>query len=249
MLAALLLIPLPLLAQPDTSDTRLLEKPAVSRDHIAFIYANDLWICDLDGGNVRRLTSDPGVETNPVFSPDGRTIAFSGQYDAASPGYGDFGLNVYTVPAGGGEPTRLTWHPGWDVVRGWTPDGKAVLFSSWRELVAMGNDTPLHTVPAAGGFPTRLPIPYGHDASYSPDGASLAYMPQRDATAQRKNYRGGRHARIWILRLKDLAVEQIPQPAGSFNGIGPRWMDGSIYFRSDRNGGAARARSPLRAGE
>jgi len=235
LLAVLLLIPLGLLAQPDTADTRLLHSPVVSRDHIAFVYADDLWICDLDGRNVRRLTSDPGIERNPAFSPDGRTIAYSGRYDAASPGYGEEALNVYTVPVSGGEPTRLTWHPGWDIVRGWTPDGKTVLFSSWRE-VAMGSDTPLFTVPAAGGFASRLPVPYGHQASWSPDGTRLAYMPQGDSTAQWKNYRGGGHSRIWILRLKDLAVEEIPQPAGSFNDIGPRWMGDSIYFRSDRNG-------------
>ena len=235
LLAVLLLIPLRLLAQPDTSDTRLLQTPAVSRDHIAFVYADDLWICDLDGRNVRRLTSDPGVERDPAFSPDGRTIAFSGQYDAASPGYGIEAANVYTLPVTGGEPTRLTWHPGWDFVRGWTPDGKAVLFNSWRET-AIGNDTPLFTVPAAGGFPSRLPVPSGRQSSWSPDGSRLAYMPLFDSTPQWKNYRGGRISRIWIQGLKDLAVEQIPQPAGGCNDIGPRWMGDSIYFRSDRNG-------------
>ena len=178
LLALLFLIPLGLLAQPDTSDTRLLHSPVVSQDHIAFIYAGDLWICDLDGRNVRRLTTDAGIERNPAFSPDGRTIAYSGQYDAASPGFEVEALNVYTVPVSGGEPTRLTWHPGWDLVRGWTPDGKAVLFSSWRE-VAIGTDTPFFTVPAAGGFASRLPVPYGHEASYSPDGTRLAYMPSR----------------------------------------------------------------------
>lgn len=233
-LVLLLLIPLRLPAQPDTSDTRLLHSPAVSRDHIAFVYADDLWICDLDGRNVRRLTSDPGIEGNPAFSPDGRTIAFSGQYDAASPGFGVEAASLYTVPVTGGEPTRLTWY-GWDFVRGWTPDGKAVLFNSWRE-VAMGSDTPLFTVPAAGGFPSRLPVPHGRGASYSPDGSRLAYMPQFDATTQWKNYRGGGHSRIWIQSLKDLAVEQIPQPAGRCNDLGPRWMGDSIYFRSDRNG-------------
>ena len=235
LLAVLFLVPAGLLAQPDTSDTRLLHSPAVSRDHIAFVYADDLWICDLDGRNVRHLTSDPGVESDPAFSPDGQTIAFTGQYDAASPGYGIEAMNIYTLPITGGEPTRLTWHPGWDVVRGWTPDGKAVLFSSWRET-AMANDAGLFTVPAAGGFPSRLPVPYGHRASYAPDGSRLAYMPLPDVTAQRKNYRGGGHSRIWIQGLEDLAVEPIPQPAGSFNDSVPRWMDGTIYFRSDRNG-------------
>ena len=235
VLAVLLLIPLRLSAQPDTSDTRLLQMPVVSRDHIAFVYAGDLWICDLDGGNVRRLTSDPGFETNLAFSPDGRTIAYSGQYGAASPGFGIPAANVYTLPVTGGEPRRLTWYPGWDFVRGWSPDGKAVLFSSYRE-VSVGEETPLFTVPAAGGFPTRLPVPHSRQASWSPDGTRIAYMPKWDETAQWKNYRGGGYSRIWIQRLKDLAVEEIPQPAGHCNDVDPRWMGDAIYFRSDRNG-------------
>jgi tricorn protease len=191
LLVVLFLIPLRLLAQPDTSDTRLLYSPTVSRDHVAFLYAGDLWVCDLDGRNVRRLTSDPGVERNPAFSPDGRTIAYSAQYDAASPGYGIEAASIYTVPVTGGEPTRLTWHPGWDIVRGWTPDGKAVLFSSWRE-VAMGDETPLLTVPAAGGVVSRLPVPYGQQASWSPDGTRLAYMPLYDPAAAPTRASGSR---------------------------------------------------------
>jgi tricorn protease len=78
-LAAALLAPVRLLAQPDTSDTRLLHMPAVSARHVAFIYADDLWVADVTGGPARRLTSDQGVEAYPVFSPDGRTLAFSAE--------------------------------------------------------------------------------------------------------------------------------------------------------------------------
>jgi len=231
--AAVFLSPLRSLAQPDTSDTRLLQMPAVSRDHIAFVYADDLWICDRDGRNVRRLTSAPGLESYPVFSPDGRTIAYSAQDDAADVG-GTAGSNIYTIPADGGEPTRLTWYPGRDLVRDWSPDGQAVLFSSTREVLTRGQN--LFTVPAGGGLPTRLPAPSGLEASYSPDGAFIAYTPYEDFTTQRKNYRGGAYSRIWILRLKDLAVEEIPQPAGHCNDLSPRWLNGLVYFRSDRNG-------------
>jgi len=85
------------------NDTRLLTDPAVSNDHIAFAYANDLWVANLDGTNVRRLTSHPGVESGPRFSPDGSTIAFTGRYDG--------NVDVYVVPTAGGVPKRLTFHP------------------------------------------------------------------------------------------------------------------------------------------
>src|SRR5262249_11533745 len=97
-------------SEPNHADTRLLSQPAVSASHVAFIYADDLFVCDLDGHNVRRLTSDQGIESHPVFSPDGQTIAFSAQYDGNT--------DVYTIPVSGGSPTRLTTHPGADVVRG-----------------------------------------------------------------------------------------------------------------------------------
>src|SRR5579871_5633400 len=109
-------------ADPDIHDTRLLSQPAVSARHVAFIYADDLWVADLDGKNVRRLTSDVGVESHPVFSPDGKTIAFSAEYEGNT--------DVYTVSVEGGQPKRLTWHPVADLARGFTPDGKAVVFSS-----------------------------------------------------------------------------------------------------------------------
>src|SRR5438105_14055603 len=96
-------------AEPDINDTRLLSQPAVSARHVAFIYADDLWLADLDGSNVRRLTSDIGVESHPVFSPDGSLIAFSAQYDGNT--------DVYTIPVQGGAPTRLTWPRGPDFGR------------------------------------------------------------------------------------------------------------------------------------
>jgi tricorn protease len=214
-------------AEPDVHDTRLLTYPAVSAGNIAFVYADDLWIADLDGRNVRRLTSDIGVESHPVFSPDGKTIAFSAQYDGNT--------DVYTIGIEGGSPTRLTWHPDPDIVRGWTPDGKAVLFSSPRNVFT-NRFTQLFTVPAKGGMPTQLPIPNGVEASYSPDGEYIAYTPLGDRSQQWKHYRGGTHSRIWIYRCKDHHVDQIPQPAGRCNDLDPNWVGEAIYFRSDREG-------------
>ena len=84
----------------DTNDTRLLWQPAISKSHIAFIYAEDLWVANRDGSYPRRITASEGLESNPVFSPDGNTIAFTGQYDGNS--------DVFTVPVTGGIPKRLT---------------------------------------------------------------------------------------------------------------------------------------------
>jgi tricorn protease len=214
-------------AQPDIHDTKLLTFPAVSARHIAFVYADDLWVADLDGKNVRRLTSDIGVESHPVFSPDGKLLAFSAEYDG--------NLDVYTIPVDGGPPTRLTWHPGPDVVRGFTPDGKSVLFSSPRHVFT-NRHTQLFTVPLTGGMPAQLPIPHGVEACFSPDGGSIAYTPLADRTGQWKHYRGGTHSRIWLYRRKDHAVTQIPQPEGRCNDLDPHWLGDSVYFRSDRAG-------------
>jgi tricorn protease len=227
LLTTLLLVPATGRADPDIRDTRLLAQPAVSARHIAFVYADDLWVADLDGKNVRRLTTDPGAESHPVFSPDGQTLAFSAQYDGNT--------DVYVVPVAGGSPKRLTSHPSPDFVHGWTPDGKSVLFSSPRNA-SNGRHTQLYTVPVTGGMPEQLPIPYGVDACYSPDGESIAYCPLNDASEQWKHYRGGRASRIWVYRCKDHSVEQIPQPEGRCNDLSPRWLGKTIYFRSDRNG-------------
>ncbi len=226
-LGATLLLCGALRADPDVRDTRMLSQPAVSAKNIAFVYAEDLWVADLDGGNVRRLTSHPGVESNPVFSPDGQTIAFTGEYDGNP--------DVYTIPLAGGSPTRLTWHPGADIVRGFTPDGKNVLFSSPRNVYTVRH-TQLFTVPLAGGMPTQLPIPWGFEASFSPDGEYIAYTPVRDVTAQWKNYRGGTHSRVWIYRVKDHHVDEIAQPQGRCNDADPQWLGKALYFRSDRKG-------------
>jgi len=109
----------------DATPYLLLQKPTLSRTQIAFVYAGDLWTVPREGGDAQRLTSGAGTETNPIFSPDGSTIAFTGEYDG--------NVDVYTVPATGGVPKRLTWHPAPDTALGWSPDGKQILFSSNRD--------------------------------------------------------------------------------------------------------------------
>jgi tricorn protease len=212
---------------PDHNDTRLVARPGISAANVAFVYADDVWIADLDGRNARRLTTMGTVESAPFFSPDGQTIAFSARFEGNT--------DVYVVPTSGGTPRRLTYHPGVDIVRGFTPDGKAVLFSSPRQVFTR-RYTQLFTVPLEGGMPTQVPIPNGVQASFSPDGHRLAYTPLSDTSMQWKHYRGGTHSRIWICRLDDLAVEQIPQPGGRCNDLDPQWLGDVICFRSDRNG-------------
>jgi tricorn protease len=225
--AFLLLVTAAGLMAVDTADTKFLAKPAVSAERIAFVYADDLWTADLDGRNVRRLTSGVGTETNPVFSPDGGLVAFSGQYDG--------NIDVYVVPAGGGVPKRLTWHPSPDIVLGFTPDGKSVLFASTR----FSNNrayAQLFTVPVAGGEAGMLKIPYASDADISPDGRFIAYCPFPEAFTQWKHYRGGRFSRIWIFDAQSEAVEKVPQPQERSNDVDPMWIGGKLFFRSDRNG-------------
>ncbi len=211
----------------DPTDTRLLAQPAISHSHIAFIYANDLWVANRDGSYPRRLTVDEGVESRPYFSPDGKLIAFSAEYDGNN--------DVYVVPVEGGTPTRLTWHPGRDLCNGFTVDGKKVLFLSQRS-VHTNRYLQLFTIPVGGGFPSRLEIPNAYHACYSPDGKRMAYTPLSDAFTQWKNYRGGRISTLWLFSFEDHSVEVIPKPAGGCNDVHPMWIGEKVYFLSDRNG-------------
>lgn len=211
----------------DIDDTKFLTQPAISRDHIAFVYAGDLWVADTDGNNVRRLTSDDGIESSPVFSPNGKLIAFSAEYDGNT--------DVFIIPVEGGMPKRLTWHPGFDIVRGFTPDGSSVLFISQRNVFT-NRYTQLFTVPIDGGFPEALKIPNAFKAAYSPDGKRMAYNPLSEAFRQWKNYRGGTVSTIWLYTFSDHSVVKIPQPEGRCNDIDAMWIGDKIYFLSDRNG-------------
>jgi tricorn protease len=203
----------------------LLRFPTVSKTQIVFNYGGDLWIVSRDGGDARRLTSGVGTESNPVFSPDGTQIAFTGEYDG--------NVDVYVVPAAGGEPERLTYHPADEYVLGWTPDGKNILFSSWGNSF-LHFELQLYTVPVEGGFPTKLPIPIGDEAMFSPDGSHLVYVPHVQWQAAWKRYRGGQTTPIWIADLKDSSVVRIPRE--NSNDHVPQWVGDTIYFLSDRNG-------------
>ncbi len=212
----------PLQASPDRPV--LLRSPSLSKTQIVFEYANDLWTVDREGGEAKRLTSGIGREFNPHFSPDGSSIAFSGEYDG--------NVDVYVVPASGGVPRRLTYHPGSDVAIGWTPDGKRVLFNSHRDAYADSGQ--LYTIAVDGTFPEVLPLPMAEDGSYSADGSHIAYVPVFQWQAAWKRYRGGQTTKIWLADLSDSSTVKVPRE--NSNDFNPMWVGKKVYFLSDRSG-------------
>ena len=207
-----------------TSAPRIYQNPSLSKTEIAFAFAGEIWSVPRDGGVARRLVSGQLRNRRPIFSPDGTQLAFTGTYDGNT--------DVYVVAAAGGEPRRLTYHPGFDGVVGWTPDGTRIVFVSARETA---RDLPkLFTVAVTGGVPEPLPLPSGADASYAPDGKRVAYVPYPQWQAAWKHYRGGQTSRIWIADLADSHVT--PVPRDNSNDKAPMWIGDSIYFLSDRDG-------------
>jgi tricorn protease len=206
----------------------LMQKPTLSKTHIAFAYAGDLWLVAREGGEARLLTSGDGTKSDPVFSPDGSMIAFSGDYDG--------NVDVYVMPSDGGVPRRLTHHPAVDEVVGWAPDGKSVLFRSTRNSYSRFNR--LFTVSLAGGLPHELPLPMAEFGAFSADGKHIAYVPvdnnRRLSAIGWKRYRGGKASRVWIANLSDLGLDTVPRDTS--NDGNPMWVGGKVYFLSDRNG-------------
>ena len=210
----------------------LLQGPCLSATQIAFSFGDDLWTVGRDGGEARRLIASAGINTGPVFSPDGTMIAYTGTVNGNA--------DVYVVPAAGGEPRRLTYDPAPDVALAWTPDGKGVLFRTDGQSFSRRYER-LFTVPATGGLPTPLPLPMGVQGSYAQDGRRLAYVPlwnrrlgAVDAYIAIKRYRGGMAAPIWIADLSDSSV--VPVPREGSNDTDPMWVGDKVYFLSDRNG-------------
>lgn len=244
LVSALLCVLLPAVAAAE--ETRLLRRPTVSRDLVVFAYASDLWAVGRTGGQARRLTATPFVDTDPHLSPDGSRIAFTATVGGNT--------DVYVMPAEGGDPVRLTYHPGIDAARGWSPDGRRVVFASTRRAVPTPSVTAyfqLWTIAldttkpprAAAGLPERLPMPRAFTGTYSPDGRRMAYEDisvalaaewAQEQTSQWRHYRGGRTHPIRVIDLEDYSVEKLPWTDS--NDTSPMWVGDTVYFLSDRNG-------------
>jgi len=206
--------------------TRLLRMPTVSADQIAFAYAQNIWVVPRIGGAARRITSFQGQTSNPHFSPDGKWIAFSGEYAGNQ--------DVYLVAAEGGVPKRLTWHPGADLVQGWTPDGKSIMFSSARATWAPSGSPRFWTVPVEGGVEEPMPLPRGFQGKISPDGSHIAYRMNNSWDDERRNYRGGQNRPIWIVDTK--TWDLVSPPWTDSKDIDPVWIGNTVYYISDRDG-------------
>lgn len=211
---------------------RLLRFPTTNGTDVVFSFAGDLYKAPLTGGQASRITSHIGYEMFARYSPDGKTIAFTGQYDGNT--------EVYSVPADGGEPVRLTYTstnsrddlgdrmgPN-NIVMGWAPDGQSIIY---RNRIGDGFIGQLWTVPAAGGMSAQVPLPEGGFCCYSPDGKKLAYNRTMREFRTWKYYRGGQADDIWIYDGK--AVKNVTEnPAQD---IMPMWIGDEIYFISDRD--------------
>ena len=201
-------------------DAKLLRFPDVSATHITFVYAGDIWIVDKDGGVASRLSSPSGTELFPKFSPDGKTIAFSGNYDG--------NLDVYTIPFLGGVPDRITYHSG--AVMGWNPDGSKILFTSGK---ASGRSrfNRLFTVDKDGGISKPLPPAYAEIGCFSPDGKQLAFTDKTRLNRTWKRYRGGMAPDIYVMNLDDYSTINITNNSASDEL--PMWHENKIYYLSD----------------
>ena len=204
--------------------TRLLRQPTISTESIVFVYANDLWKVDRNGGDAIRLTTNEGQESNPHFSNDEKWIAFSAQYDGNT--------DVYVIPAEGGSPKRLTWHPDADVVQGWTPDGK-VMFRSGREARPT-QTSKFFTVSLQGGLPKALDIPRAAFGELSADGKQIAYIPITFWDPEWRNYRGGQAMPVWIVDMKTKDLIRTPQPTKERH-LDPVWYNNKVFYLSERD--------------
>jgi len=213
----------------------LLRSPSLSQNQIAFLYADDIWTVSREGGEAERLTANGQVSAGPFYSPDGAWIAYSARLNGNT--------DAYIIPAAGGVPRRITWHPDGSAVEpwspennavvGWSPDGQDILISS--RAASYRHYNRLFRVHADGsGVPEPLPLPSGFQGSFSPDGQSLAYQPWTKWQPAWKRYAGGQTTPVWIVNLKTLDLQKVPRE--NSNDSCPVWVGKFVFFLSDRNG-------------
>ena len=208
-----------LAAQPGV---RLFRQPDVSATQIAFVFGDDIWVAPKQGGTAVRISSPPGSELFPRFSPDGSMIAFTGNYDGNP--------DIYTIASSGGIPQRITHHGMADILQDWFPDGKNLLYTSSMHS-GKQRFSQFYKVPASGGLPEKMPPAYGEFASFSPDGSKMAFVDKSQAFRTWKRYRGGTAADIFTFNLKTLASENITK--NDANDEFPMWHGDQIYYLSD----------------
>ncbi len=199
----------------------LFRYPDISKDSVVFVYANDLWIAPKTGGQARPLASPPGAEGLPHFSPDGKQVAFIGNYGG--------GRDLYTISVDGGSAERVTHHPATEILTDWTSDGRLVF--STGEMGGLGRSASLWSVPVGGGLPVKLPVPYGANGTLSKDGTWLAYTPHSIDNRTWKRYRGGMQTDIWLVNVKTGESKRITEWEGT-DSI-PMWHGDKVYYLSD----------------
>ena len=199
--------------------------PSVHGDTVVFSYAGDLWITHTQGGIARRLTSSPGLESYPQISPDGRTVAFTGQYEGLS--------NIYTISIDGGEPKRLTYDVETDVCMGWTPDGKIAYGSTAGNFI--NRQQRLWLIDPAGGMPQRTKINEIATVSFFPDGKTIAYTRQNSFRFNWRRYRGGSQGKVSFYNFSENKYWELPSKREQ--SYFPLVVGKSVFYISDRSNG------------
>jgi len=207
------------------ASTQFLRRPDVHGDQVVFTSEGDLWLGSIEQGTAMRITSHDGFEGPARFSPDGRTLAFSAEYDG--------GTDVYVMDVTGGAPRRLTYDPAGVVVEGWTPDGKNILYRSRRNSFVRRR---IWSVPASGGMPKLVAVPYAEFASLDATGTKLAYVPVSAEWQHWKRYQGGMADDIWLADLSGHTFRRLTNDPGV--DTEPSWVGDAIYFVSERDGHA-----------
>jgi tricorn protease len=215
-------------------EARLMRFPDINKDLIAFVYAGDIWSVNANGGEARRLTSHPGQELFPKISPDGKWIAFSGEYSGSR--------QVFVMPSDGGSPRQLTFYNsvgvmpprgGYDhVVLDWTSDSKSIMIRANRTPFNDRNGK-YFLVSLEGGLEKSFPIVNGGFAVLSPDDKKICFTPVDREFRTWKRYKGGRASDLWIYDLDKNTSEQITDFKGTDQL--PTWFGNNIYFASDRD--------------